>query len=193
MALHAAARPRRAGGAGVTAQALHAVSPDCAKDECSRPAASSELCRSHEITRQAAENLYAREVAADASAWAARDHAGDTQVLLGIAKTWADAVAVLVHRGGLTVSRAEQALYDAATPHCHPASRALVALLMPALIEAVDRRADLDCGQVDPHDVVTDRRVWGMQSRFELAAEALDAQIDQSLTPLLHGLPAGAL
>ena len=116
--------------------------------------------------------------------------AGDRTVLLAFARTWGDLLQALVHTGKLPVGRAIEVLLGAVRDAAHPAADRSVVFLMPPLVEAVSRRDALDSGQLDPRDVVDDDVVW--TSRFEIAAQQLDREVEQALHPLLYGLPAGA-
>jgi hypothetical protein len=116
--------------------------------------------------------------------------AGDRDVLLGLARCYSDLVQTLVHDGGLTEDRAVKVLHGIAAEHAHPAARTSMVLLLATLVDAVERRARLECGQLDPADVVHGT-VW-TRSRMSLALEQLDREIEDALCPLLTGLPAGA-
>lgn len=113
----------------------------------------------------------------------------DREVLLGLARAWTDTLNALEHAGGLSRDRACEVLFLTAREYMHPAARASAVFLMPQLVEATERVAQLNCGELDPADVVT--AAWG-GSRFEVALAALERDVDAALQPLLLGTRGGA-
>lgn len=166
-----------------TSAPSRATSPECGyAGRCTGdPIAGSPWCERHTQVERWATVCEQRE----AQTWTAADHAEDRSIILGVARAWDDVVSAFMDNG-LSVRQVERALYNAVAPCCHPASRPLVSMLMPALLDAVERREGFRSGSVSLDEVLGGVYVW--RDSYEVAAELLDDDVEDALRPLLDGV-----